>query len=409
MASLYKKPIIKRDPKTGEKTKTKSRKWWGRYRDSTDIEKRVPLANDKVAAQTMLNSLVRRAEREKAGLIDPAEEQLKKALSSHIDEYESYLKSKGNTRSHYFKTAQRIRAITADRGFKRINDISASQVQECLSDLRQDGLGVSTSNHYLRAIKGFTRWLQRDRRTNEDRLVHLTFLNADVDRRHDRRALSTEEFSLLLEAARDGKSVENISGPDRAMMYVLATWTGFRKGEIGSLTLRSFRLEDEPPTVSIAAGYSKRKRQDRQVLHPELVVQLRDWIKTKPDCEPDDLLFPVSGLVSGGTERKTCKMMRHDLAVARKKWISDAETKTEKTRRGNSDFLKYCDSNGLFADFHSNRHTFITSLERAGVRPKVAQILARHSDIRLTLGVYTHTDMDDQTAAIKSLPGPPTK
>ena len=34
-------------------------------------------------------------------------------------------------------------------------------------------------------------------------------------------------------------------------------------------------------------------------------------------------------------------------------------------------------------------------------------MLARHSDIRLTLGVYTHVGVHDQTAAIKSLPGPP--
>ncbi len=49
---------------------------------------------------------------------------------------------------------------------------------------------------------------------------------------------------------------------------------------------------------------------------------------------------------------------------------------------------------------------FITSPER-GVSPKMAQTLARHSDIRLTLGVYTHVELQDQTAAIESLPAPP--
>ena len=38
---------------------------------------------------------------------------------------------------------------------------------------------------------------------------------------------------------------------------------------------------------------------------------------------------------------------------------------------------------------------------------KMAQALARHSDIRLTLGVYTHVGLEDQTAAIGMLPGPP--
>ncbi len=59
-----------------------------------------------------------------------------------------------------------------------------------------------------------------------------------------------------------------------------------------------------------------------------------------------------------------------------------------------------------FADFHANRHLFITSLKRADVSPKMAQTLARHSDIRLTLGVYTHIGMSDQCAALAALPAP---
>ena len=68
MASLYKKPIVVTDPKTGEKVKKKSRKWWGRYRDALGRERRVPLAGDKAAAQTMLNEIVRKVEREAAGI-----------------------------------------------------------------------------------------------------------------------------------------------------------------------------------------------------------------------------------------------------------------------------------------------------------------------------------------------------
>ena len=55
----------------------------------------------------------------------------------------------------------------------------------------------------------------------------------------------------------------------------------------------------------------------------------------------------------------------------------------------------------------ANRHLFITSLERAGLSPKMAQTLARHSDVRLTLNIYTHVGLHDQTAAIASLPPPP--
>ena len=36
----------------------------------------------------------------------------------------------------------------------------------------------------------------------------------------------------------------------------------------------------------------------------------------------------------------------------------------------------------------------------------MAQTLARHSDIRLTLGVYTHVELPDRSVAIESLPAP---
>ena len=37
----------------------------------------------------------------------------------------------------------------------------------------------------------------------------------------------------------------------------------------------------------------------------------------------------------------------------------------------------------------------------------MAQTLARHSDVRLTLGVHTHVGKQDQTAAIEALPALP--
>lgn len=233
-------------------------------------------------------------------------------------------------------------------------------------------------------------------------------LNVKVDRRHDRRALTADEFARLVEAAMHGPPVVCLPGPDRAMMYVLAAWTGYRKTEIGSLTKRSIRLDADPPTVTVAAAYSKRKRQDTQVLHPEVAKRFSAWLETKPDLGSDSLLFPVSAKIPGSPERRTSKMMKADLAAARTQWIKEAETDDERKRREKSDVLCYQDENGLFADFHSNRHTFITNLERAGVSPRTAQLLARHSDIRLTMGVYTHIGLCDQTTAIESLPAPPS-
>ena len=141
-------------------------------------------------------------------------------------------------------------------------------------------------------------------------------------------------------------------------------------------------------------------------------------------------------MIPGGTERRTSDMMRADLLAAKRRWIDEADTPVERRRRKRSDFLEHEDDNNRFADFQpraaagggacarrfnralsgsSNRppglparHTFITNLERAGVSPRTAQTLARHSDIRLTMGIYTHIELDDQAVAIRTLLGPPT-
>jgi len=69
-----------------------------------------------------------------------------------------------------------------------------------------------------------------------------------------------------------------------------------------------------------------------------------------------------------------------------------------------SDFLAYRDSESRFADFHANRHTFITNLARVNVHPKLAQALARHSTINLTMNTYTHVGLDQRAEAVALLP-----
>ncbi len=58
-----------------------------------------------------------------------------------------------------------------------------------------------------------------------------------------------------MRAALAGETVEQMSGEDRHMFYILASWTGFRKGELGSVTLRHFKLDGEYPTLTIHGAY----------------------------------------------------------------------------------------------------------------------------------------------------------
>ena len=62
------------------------------------------------------------------------------------------------------------------------------------------------------------------------------------------------------------------------------------------------------------------------------------------------------------------------------------------------------DAQGRTLDIHCLRHTFATLLARNGTSPAVAQKLMRHSDIRLTMNLYTHLDLADAATAVAALP-----
>ncbi|GHT10341.1 hypothetical protein FACS1894170_02290 [Planctomycetales bacterium] len=216
--------------------------------------------------------------------------------------------------------------------------------------------------------------------------------------------MTKDEFQRLLDVAETGPPVEGLLRIDRAMLYLIASYTGLRKGEIGSLTKESFNFNGEIcATVTVDACYSKHRRKDVLPLHSSHVAKLKEWLATK-NPKSNEILIPVSN-GSGGVERKTSKMMRIDLNAARTFWIAEAESPADEEKRLASDFLSYKNHNGLFADFHSLRHTFITNLGKAKVPLKTAQILARHSTIELTANVYTHIDQQEQIDAINSLPG----
>ncbi|MGL6193731.1 MAG: hypothetical protein ACRC2T_02775 [Thermoguttaceae bacterium] len=58
-------------------------------------------------------------------------------------------------------------------------------------------------------------------------------------------------------------------------------------------------------------------------------------------------------------DRDTAEMIAHDFDAARKKWLAETENDEERVLREESDFLRYENSEGKYADFHGLRHTFI--------------------------------------------------
>lgn len=393
--------------KGGKRYTQESRKWYVQYKDSEGAWQRVPGFTDKDATAQLAAQLERDSERQESGLADGFKVGKSKTLKSHLEGFRRYLEAKANTPKHVTQTCNRVEKVIEGCQFTRWRDIKPDKLRDWLADQRSSGeMGIKTSNHYLSACKEFCNWLVRDGHTPMNPIAYLQPLNAQTDVRRQRRALSAEEFSALVAAASAGPDVQGMTGPDRAMLYILAAWTGYRRQEIASLTRSSFKLTTEPPRVIVTAAYSKRRRQDSVPLHPEVAARLKSWLATKKSIAASAPVFALR-TASGGL-RRTSKMMKLDLEKARNDWIEEAKkNRKERKRREESDFLQYQDEQGLYADFHANRHTFISNLAKSGVSPKVAQTMARHSDINLTMNVYSHVKMEEQAAAILELASPP--
>ncbi len=248
-----------------------------------------------------------------------------------------------------------------------------------MAELKVCGLGQRTVNHYLAAMKQFTKWLVADRRTSENRLTYLKGGNASLDVRRERRELNDAEIGGLLEAARNGKVVCGLTGLQRFTLYSTALGTGLRASELASLTVAHFDLSAEPPTVAIHAADEKSRRGDVLPLPSDLVRMLSRFLAHMPS---EERLWP-------GTWAKShngSKLMQHDLQVA------DVPYKTDEGQ----------------ADFHALRHTYLSRLGRSGASPKAMQRLARHTTVELTLGKYTHANLYDLASAVDGLPPLPT-
>ena len=317
--------------------------------------------------------------------------------------------ARGTGTKHAAIYQSRVSALFKTCKFKFLTDLQPGKVQTEIADLRKPkpkaaaagdnpgqpprmtkGMSLQTCNHTTTAAKAFTHWTCRD----------------------GRRALTDAEVNALITAAESGpylvgtllpgqtrpkvgpQTILGIAGLDRAIVYRVAVGTGFRKAEIESLTPESFNLDNDPPTITIRAGYSKHRREDIQPIRQDLADMLRTFVAGKPAGTP---VFAMP--------EKAFKIMQADLASARATYVGDAATAAERTEREQSGFCLYADAAGRYADFHALRHTYITRLVKSNASVKVCQELARHSDPKLTFAVYSHVGMADTSRALDKLPG----
>ena len=434
--------------KDGRKYLRPSKCWYFECKDANGTIRRKKGFADLKATEQLAAEVERKVSRVRSGLTDPAEEHALRPLAAHLIDFAAHLEAKGDTAGHVAHTVGRLTSLFAGcrfvfpadadagrtavflTGLRRGNEpvavppgdaftpaavarllgISGASVSaavrrmnlpatgngqarrypratvEALTVNRAKGCGPETVNHYVRAVRGFFRWMLRAKRYQSNPLESLALVNANADVRRGRRELTADELRRLFAAARASRrTFRGLTGEDRYTLYLVASGTGFRANALANLTPPDF--DPDAGIVTLPARFNKSRKLKVQPIPPDVAAAVRVYMSGKPANAP---------AWGGSWVGRAADMLRIDLDAAGIPYTVEGP------------------DGPRFADFHSLRHSYLTMLGRNGVDLRTAQELAGHSTPTLTAR-YTHRRLDDLAGAVGKLPmlagepAPPTR
>jgi len=165
------------------------------------------------------------------------------------------------------------------------------------------------------------------------------------------------------------------------------------------------------------AADEKNREGNSIAIRSDLAAELRDWLTDKAATfhavaseaqtikfDPDVVKLPKC--VTGDSGRRNGQSCQDWTALPPETPVFDVPDGL--LRILNRDLraagIPKRDERGRTLDVHAMRTTFGTLLSKAGVFPRTAQAAMRHSDIGLTMGVYTDPKLLDVAGAVELLP-----
>ena len=351
----------RRGDETG-KMVCEQRTWWMKYKMPDETVRREKGYRDRLAAEQEAARREREAQQAAAGLVVVDSAQLLKPLKEHVEAFVEELQRTGRDEEYYERVGTRLRAILKGCGWQTLKQINPDDMSHFLGSLRQSGLAAKTQNEYLAAGKTFCNWCVRTRRLAANSLASVV-KTRDLEKTYQRRALTPEEAKRLL----------GVAG-SRRLVYRLAIYTGLRRSELKELQWRDLRIDaaEPQPHLALRAAATKARRADAVPLRQDLAAELR--LARPTDAQPMDRVF--------------------DAIPKMRTFIADLK------RAG----IPQEDAQGRVVDFHSLRYTCGTWLAQAGVAPRVAMEIMRHTDMRLTMNLYTDPTILNTARAVDDLP-----
>ncbi len=340
--------------------------YFGFYRfpgEPTSAQRRVNLeTKDKRAAEQRLRRIVDDDHAVREGL-RPAPDRVaasRRPLSEQLVDFEAQLAARELSAEYRRKIRERMPILSESCGWSVAGDMTRASFEAWRVDA---DLAAKTKNDYLDMARAFAGWLVDLKVLGENPLAGVK--KARGRQRRPRRALTLEEAKALLVAT---------PCPRRRMLYLLATSSGGRVGEL--LKLRWEDIDSSTCIVTFRGETSKNGRTQGVLVPRETIEELASYRAGGGDAT--DRVFPR------GIGRHTFDDDLKRAGIAKK------------------------DGVGRAATLHGLRNTFNQLLQESGVSLRHAQHQMRHSDPRLTANTYLDPErltIDESMALFPSLVG----
>ena len=202
-------------------------------------------------------------------------------------------------------------------------------------------------------------------------------------KRHEMKVLSPEEARALLEAA---------SGDRLEALYVVAISTGLREGEI--LALRWPDVDLDGGTLAVRATL-QRTKEGFEFAEPKTARSRRQVALTRGAVEA------LRRHRARQLEERLQKRYWQDSDIV---FASEVGGPIEATNLLRRCFYPLLERAGLSrVRFHDLRHSSATLLLGQGVHPKIVSEMLGHSQVGITLDLYSHVTPTMQRQAVEAL------
>lgn len=276
---------------------------------------------------------------------------------------------------------------------RKIETVKKSDVKQFLIDLKDSGYAYNSINNLRKILRPAFEMAV------EDNLIRSNPFNFHIDEilKNDsekRRALTDDEVKTFLECV---KTYEQSARSKYYEDVVILLNTGLRISELCGLTLNDLDFENRKISIN------------KQLIKTKQMEYMVTTLKTKNSYRE----IPMTDIVY--------QSLQNIIEYRRKPIINEID--------GYSDFVfidyygkpkvashYHCYFKDVITKYnachseqiptitpHVLRHTYCTNMALKGINPKALQYLMGHSDINITLNLYTHATIDNVFCELQRL------